>query len=339
MLYARTDAARVQCALCAHRCWIEDGQRGRCGVRINEKGTLYTVVYGRLVAQHVDPIEKKPLYHYRPGSRSLSIAAPGCNMRCRWCQNWQISQCIPLIDGEWGEPATPEEIVKRARRSGCSSISYTYTEPTIFFEYAFDVAERASSAGLGGVFVTNGYMTVEALHRIAPLLDAASVDLKAFDEEIHERMTGARLAPVLDTLQEMRRIGLWIEVTTLVVPGVNDDPEQLRGLVAFVAEELGTETPWHVSRFFPAHRMMDVAPTPVETIDTAVQLGREAGLRYIYAGNLGEQDTTRCPGCGVELIRRQGYGRVRSRVVAAGRCPECGAAIPGVDLAETDATS
>jgi pyruvate formate lyase activating enzyme len=291
---------------------------------------LYTLVYGRLAACHIDPIEKKPLYHYLPGSRSLSIAAPGCNLRCRWCQNWQISQCVPPADRAWGESASPEAIVARAQRSDCASLSFTYTEPTVFLEYAYDIAKRAKHVGLDSVFVTNGYITPEALHRIAPLLDAASVDLKAFDEEIHERMTGARLAPVLDTLREMRRLGLWIEVTTLIVPGVNDDAGQLRGLVSFLAEDLGPETPWHVSRFFPAHRMMDVSPTPVETIDTAVRIGREAGLLYVYSGNLGEQDATRCPRCGTELIRRQGYGWVSGLIQPTGRCPACGAAIAGV---------
>ncbi len=331
-LFAAPEGERIRCRLCAHYCLIGDGQRGRCGVRIHRDGALYTLVYGRVIAEHLDPIEKKPLYHFYPGSRSMSIAAPGCNMRCLWCQNWEISQFAPPEAATWGEPASPDGMVDRARRAGCKSISYTYTEPTIFFEYALDIARRADEAGIANVFVTNGYMTHEALRTIAPVLGAASVDLKAFSEPIHERTTGARLRPVLETLRRMKRLGIWVEVTTLIVPGVNDDHEQLRGLASFLANELGHETPWHVSRFFPAYRMTDVQPTPVETIIQATEIGQEAGLQYVYTGNVGGSESTACPACGELLIRRAGPGRVESFVTASMTCPACDEVIAGIGM-------
>jgi pyruvate formate lyase activating enzyme len=331
-LYEKRAEDRVQCVLCAHRCLITEGGRGVCRVRENRGGILYTLVYGRVVARHVDPIEKKPLFHFYPGSRAYSIATPGCNFRCRWCQNVDISQMVRERDMILGDEVAPQEIVTAARQTGCRSIAYTYTEPTIFFEYAYDVGLLAREAGLANVFVTNGYMTEEMLEAFDPYLDAANVDLKAFRDETYREYVGARLQPVLDSLKAMKRLGIWVEVTTLVIPGVNDDPQELRDAARFVAQELGPETPWHISRFFPAYKMMDTGPTPVTTLREAQEIGREEGLRYIYAGNVGGESNTVCHSCGQVLVRRAGYSIVQNRVQAGGRCPNCDTVVAGVGM-------
>jgi pyruvate formate lyase activating enzyme len=333
LLYDKLPDNRVRCRLCAHRCTIADGHKGLCQVRENRAGTLYTLVYGRTISQAVDPIEKKPLYHFRPGSLSFSIATPGCNFRCEWCQNWEISQMPREQHLIGGHPATPEQIVAGARRAGCRSIAYTYTEPTIFFEYSHDTARLARAAGLANVYVTNGFMTHEMLDMARPWLDAANVDLKAFRDETYRRYIGARLQPVLESLQKMKALGIWLEVTTLIIPGLNDDPEELRDLADFLSRELGPDTPWHISRFFPHYHMRQTPPTPVETLHRAEKIGREAGLHYIYLGNVAEETNTFCPGCGNLLIRRAGFSVVENNLLADGTCPDCGVTVPGVDMA------
>jgi len=330
-LYEKLPENRVRCNLCAHRCVITDGGRGICQVRENRDGTLYTLVYGRVIARHVDPVEKKPLFHVYPGSTAYSIATPGCNFRCRWCQNWEISQMPRERHLIMGDVATPDQIVAAARRRHCRSIAYTYTEPTVFFEYAYDTARLAHEAGLINIYVTNGYMTEEMLETFAPYMDAANVDLKAFKEETYRRYVGARLQPVLDALKTMKRLGIWVEVTTLIIPGINDDPDELRDAARFVAQELGPQTPWHISRFFPAYKMRDVPPTPLETLMKAREIGREEGLVHIYVGNVtgeAEQDT-RCPVCKSLLVRRWGYTVLENRI-RDGHCPDCGAEIAGI---------
>jgi len=269
LLYEKLDRQRVRCNLCAHRCVIAPGRKGICMVRENRDGTLYTLVYGIPLSQAVDPIEKKPLFHFYPGSLSFSIATVGCNFRCSFCQNYDISQ-MPRERGEiLGRPATPEEIVRSAKRTGCHSIAYTYTEPTIFFEYSYDIARLAQAEQIASVYVTNGYMTREMLELFqgvtadhGPLLDAANVDLKAFRDETYRQVCGARLQPVLDSLKNMKELGVWVEVTTLVVPDMNDSVQELTDIAQFIAQELGTETPWHVSRFHPDYQMQDRGPTP-----------------------------------------------------------------------------
>jgi len=333
MLYRKLSDNRARCNLCAHRCMIGDGKKGICQVRENRDGTLYTLVYGRPIAQHVDPVEKKPLFHFYPGSTAYSIATPGCNFRCRWCQNWEISQMPRERHLIMGQMASPEEIVSAAQRSGTRSIAYTYTEPTVFFEYTYDIARLAHDADLANVYVTNGYMTEEMLETFYPYLDAANVDLKAFRDETYRKYVGARLQPVLDSLRRMRQLGIWLEVTTLVIPGVNDEEAELRDAAQFVAQELGTDTPWHISRFFPAYKMMDTPPTPVETLRRAREIGLTGGLRYVYVGNVpdeGSQDTT-CPACGRLLIRRHGFSIVANHI-RDGRCPDCGTPIAGVGM-------
>ncbi|MBW2035964.1 MAG: AmmeMemoRadiSam system radical SAM enzyme [Deltaproteobacteria bacterium] len=332
MLYEKLPEGKVRCNLCAHRCLIADGNNGICRVRENRGGTLYTLVYGRTIAQHVDPVEKKPLFHFYPGSAAYSIATPGCNFRCRWCQNWDISQMVRERHLILGETASPEQVVAATQKAGCRSIAYTYTEPTIFFEYAYDTAHLAHEAGLANLYITNGYMTEEMLETFQPYLDAANVDLKAFRDETYRTYVGARLQPVLDTMKVMKRLGIWLEVTTLVIPGINDDDGELKDAADFVAKELGVDTPWHISRFFPNYKMTDVSPTPVERLDRAREIGLEAGLRYIYIGNLPGESNTVCHKCGQTLIRRLGYQILENRVQPGGHCPSCGTSVAGVGM-------
>jgi pyruvate formate lyase activating enzyme len=332
LLYDKLEGGEVRCRLCSHRCVIAEGRRGLCRVRENQGGVLHTLVYGRLIARHVDPIEKKPLYHFLPGSLSYSVATVGCNLRCRFCQNADIAQ-LPADRGGaiLGEDATPAEVVDAAGRTGCRSISFTYTEPTIFFEFALEAARLARTRGLRTVFVTNGYMTPEAIEMIAPVLDAANVDLKGFTQKYYKGICGADLRHVQAALRCLQAAGVFVEVTTLIVPGLNDDPEELKALAGFLVEDLGPDTPWHISRFHPTYRLTDRPPTPVETLHRAHAIGRAAGLRYVYVGNVpgDEGESTRCPGCGEVLIRRRGFQVVAVRLVDGG-CPACGLRIKGV---------
>jgi len=333
MLYERLDNQRVHCYLCSHHCRISEGKSGVCLVRMNRGGTLYTLVYGQSISQQIDPIEKKPLFHFHPGTSSFSVATVGCNFRCRFCQNWHISQTLRDGGPLMGEPLSPKEMVAQARRAGCPSISYTYTEPTIFFEYAYDSARLAHEAGIKNVFVTNGYMTAQALETIKPYLDAANVDLKGFSESFYRHNAGARLAPVLDSLRLMKKLGIWVEVTTLLVPGLNDSDAEISEAASFVAKELGVDTPWHLSRFYPAYKLTDVAPTPVETLRRARRIGQEAGLHYVYEGNVpgSPGEHTHCPQCGQTLIARHGYSILKYNITQ-GKCFKCGAEIAGVGL-------
>jgi pyruvate formate lyase activating enzyme len=333
MLYKRLDENRVHCFLCAHHCRIDPDRLGKCGVRRNTNGKLWSLVYGRLIAQHIDPIEKKPLFHFYPGSTSYSIATAGCNFSCRFCQNADISQS-PGVYGEIQGQSVPAEMVaEHARKQGCATISYTYTEPTIFMEYALDVAELAMERGLANVFVSNGYMSREALDAAVPLLGAANVDLKSFNDQFYEEQCGARLKPVLATLEAMKANGVWLEVTTLIIPGLNDSETELKDLARFLVG-LGPETPWHVSRFHPAYQLHDRGPTPVQTIGRARQIGLEAGLRHVYTGNIpGDSgENTYCHSCGTVLIKRVGYS-VRVENLKNGACAKCGTALVGVGLA------
>lgn len=332
MFYEKLEENKVRCFLCAQHCSIKPGKRGICGVRENQEGTLRTLVYGKIIAQNVDPIEKKPLFHFYPGTRSYSIATVGCNFRCLFCQNADISQSPREQKIIYGTEITPQEIVEDARKRNCASISYTYTEPTIFMEFALDTAKPAHEADIRNVFVSNGFMTEEALDGIAPYLDAANVDLKAFRDEFYKKQCGARLEPVLRTLEGMKKRNIWLEVTTLVIPGLNDDPGELRELAQFLVS-LGSEIPWHVSRFHPTYRMTDRPPTPVETLQKARKIGLEAGLKYVYTGNVpgDEGESTRCHQCGAMLLERFGFS-VRKRGLEGGKCVRCGAPMAGVGL-------
>jgi pyruvate formate lyase activating enzyme len=300
-------------------------------VRQNVGGVLYTHVYEEAIAAHVDPIEKKPFFHFLPGSKSLSIATVGCNFRCPFCQNWEISQSRPS-DGKSGLRSTRlavKEVVRQALLNDCQSISYTYTEPTIFFEYAYDTARLAKESGLRNNFVTNGFMTGEALETIKPYLDAANVDLKFFREESYQKICKARLQPVLESISKMRELGIWVEVTTLVIPGLNDSEEELRDIARFLAS-VDRDIPWHLSRFHPDYEYLDKQATPVATLRKAREIGKSEGLRYIYLGNVwGEGEDTHCPNCGQLLISREGFW-VKSNLIKDGHCPKCGYKIAGV---------
>jgi len=332
MFYERVEGGQVRCGLCRFRCLIRDSERGICGVRENRGGTLYSLVYGKLCAEHIDPIEKKPLFHLLPGSRSYSIATVGCNFRCRHCQNYSISQVPPHAPVQ-GVERSPQEVVRRAVAGNCRSIAYTYTEPTIFFEYAYDTAVLARKAGLKNVFVTNGYITGEALTTIAPYLDAANIDLKGFSEGFYRDVVHARLSEVLDSIIEYRRQGIWIEITTLIIPGLNDAEAELQALASFIVANLGVDTPWHVSQFYPTYQLTDRPRTPVATLRRACDIGRAAGLRYVYEGNVpGEGgENTSCPSCNALLIRRYGY-TIEASNIRDGACPECGAKIAGIGM-------
>ncbi len=329
MLYRKLDHSVVLCDLCRHRCRIQPGQRGICAVRENRNGILTSLVYRKIIARSIDPIEKKPLFHFLPGSLSYSIATVGCNFHCRHCQNAEIAR-MPQDQGEiFGEEISPEEIVREAGEMGCSSIAYTYTEPTIFFETAYETARLAREEGIRNVFVSNGYMTEEAIDCIAPYLDAANIDLKGL-EPFYREICGAHFQPVVDTIRRMHERGIWVEVTTLVIPGLNDGEDELAPLADVIAS-IAPSIPWHLSAFHPAYRCMDRPPTSAATIRKARSVGRNRGLQYVFVGNLpGEEgEDTLCPHCRKPIIRRSGY-RIIERVIRNGTCPFCGAVIPGV---------
>ncbi len=324
------DGKTVRCNLCAHRCKITDGKSGICKVRVNCDGQLKTLTYDNVIVMNVDPIEKKPLFHFLPGSRSLSIATPGCNFQCAFCQNWQISQMPREGKISGGQEITPSQLVAAAEQRGCESISYTYTEPTIFFELAHDTAVAARERGIGNCFVSNGYMTEEAVATISPHLDAINVDLKAFRDETYRQVMHARLEPVLTCLRALVAAGVWVEVTTLIVPGMNDSAAELSDIAGFIAGELGEGVPWHVSRFHGDFQMASAPSTPLATLELACSYGKEAGLKYVYCGNVpGEADErTHCPDCSVVVVDRSGF-MMRKCTLVDGRCPVCAAAVEG----------
>jgi pyruvate formate lyase activating enzyme len=330
--YVRKDDGRVSCFTCAHRCVIAGGKRGVCGVMENRGGVLFSLVYGRAVAMHTDPIEKKPFFHFHPGAAAFSVATVGCNMRCLNCQNSDISQAPREGDPDRfeGRDVPPEMLVEAALASGTRIISYTYTEPAVYFDYALDTAILAARRGLLNTFVTNGYFSEESIRAAAPVLHAANVDLKSFRDETYRRVCGASLQPVLDAIRLMRSLGVWIEVTTLLIPGLNDSETELRNIAGFI-RSVDPAIPWHVSRFFPQYRMTDRPPTPIESIRKALEIGLQEGLRYRYAGNLpgGEGELTFCWNCNAVLVERTGF-QVTANRIREGRCPNCGAAIDGV---------
>lgn len=285
-LYQKMEDQKVKCAVCNHRCIISDGKRGICGVRENQDGILYALNYGKTIACHIDPIEKKPLYHFMPGTMTYSFATVGCNFRCPWCQNWEISQASKSNQHILGTEILPEEHVAAAIKAGCQSISYTYSEPTIFMEYALDTMKLARHEGLKNIWVTNGYMTLETLVSIRPYLDAANVDFKGPNHGVYEKYCGGAAVHIMETMKYLYRVGIHDEITTLIIPGINDSKEQLEEIAAFIANELSVEVPWHITRFFPAWKMTETPVTPMETLERARRIGAEAGLKYIHMGNV-----------------------------------------------------
>jgi pyruvate formate lyase activating enzyme len=329
LLWEPLEGGCVLCSLCAHRCTLAEGRAGLCGVRVNRGGRMRSLVRDRFVSGNVDPIEKKPLFHFLPGSLSFSVATEGCNFRCEYCQNWQISQHPP--GGEIrGMAASPPDILRAALESGCRSISYTYTEPTVFFETCLGIGTLAREAGLKNVFVTNGYMTGECVQAAKPFLDAANADLKFFRDETYRRVCGARLGGVLEGIRALFEAGVWLELTTLLVPGLNDSEEELSGLARWIAS-LSPDIPWHLSRFHPDYKMERPGPTPVQSLRRALEIGRNEGLRFVYVGNVpGESgENTFCPSCGTMLLERIGFSS-RIRDLREDRCGRCGQGIPGI---------
>lgn len=318
----------VQCSLCYQQCRIRPGKRGLCAVRENQDGKLMTLVYGNLIAANRDPIEKKPFFHFLPGSLAYSIATVGCNFTCLHCQNADISQ-LPRETGQIpGQFVPPDEVVAAAKAEGCQSIAYTYSEPTIFFEYAFDVASVARERDLRNVFVSNGYIGEEAAQKIIPILDGINIDLKG-DDQFYRKVCGAKLEPVQNNIEKFWKEGVWVEVTTLIIPSYNDSEQTLVDIAEFLAG-VSPDMPWHVSAFYPRHKMLDVPSTGIESLRLALKIGREAGLKYVYAGNVpGETENTLCSKCGEVLIPRQGY-RIRKNSLIEGHCGKCGTALSGV---------
>ncbi|MDD4891153.1 MAG: AmmeMemoRadiSam system radical SAM enzyme [Phycisphaerae bacterium] len=334
VLWHKETGDDVRCDLCAFRCSIKPDHVGVCQIRKNIGGELFSLNYHAVTSWHTDPVEKKPLFHFLPGSRIFSLACAGCNFRCSFCQNWEISQAPREFHAVQGRSVPPEAMVQAAIEDRCQSMAYTYTEPTIFMEYAFDCAKLAAARGLKNVFVSNGFMTIEAIEYVRPYLHAINVDLKAFTDEYYRVAAKAMLAPVLDTLRYLvHKTDIWTEITTLIVPGANDSEDELTQLATFIARELKPSVPWHVSRFHPDYKMTDKPATPETTIRRAVEIGLAAGLRYVYAGNLwagDDTESTRCHSCRRTLIERRGYTIRATHLVEGNKCPACGTELAGV---------
>lgn len=330
MLYQKLTENKVKCNLCNHRCVIKDGDYGICGVRQNRDGSLYSLVYDKVIATHVDPIEKKPLFQFYPGSTAYSIATVGCNFICKHCQNFDISQMPREEKGRIvGREMSPEEIVREAESAGCLSIAYTYTEPTIFFELAYDTARLAHGRGIKNVFVSNGFMTPESLREISPFLDGINIDLKGFTNKFYKEICGGRLEPVLENIRLADELGIWVEVTTLIIPTLNDSPEELKLIAEFIANT-NKDIPWHITQFYPTYKLLNLPRTPIEILHKAREIGLEAGLRYVYEGNvpgLGNENTY-CYNCGSILIERWGYS-IGKNMIKDGHCPFCQSPIAG----------
>jgi pyruvate formate lyase activating enzyme len=329
LFYEKRDSLAVQCHICPRNCVIPNKGRGFCNARENRDGVLYTLVYAHPVSMHVDPMEKKPLFHFLPGTTAFSIATAGCNLRCKFCQNWEISQAKPEeVNAAYLEP---EAVIAEVQKSGARTIAYTYTEPTIFFEYMLDIAKLARQQGIRNVMHSCGYINEEPLRMVAKYLDAANIDLKGFSEEFYAKMSEATLAPVLRSLEILKEEGVHVEITNLIVPGYNDDPEMIRKMCVWIKEKLGADTPLHLSRFFPMFKLLNLNPTPVAALERARAIALEVGLHYVYVGNVAGEtfENTYCPQCGKLLIGRRGYF-VTENHIKNGQCEYCGYKIEGV---------
>ncbi|MDI6730449.1 MAG: AmmeMemoRadiSam system radical SAM enzyme [Candidatus Altarchaeum sp.] len=335
MLYEKLEKGKnlVKCNLCNHQCVIADGKRGICGVRENRNGILYSLNYGKIIANNIDPIEKKPFFHFFPGSKALSISSEGCNLFCKYCQNWEISQLVKERKEIYGEIFKPEDIVEMTKREGCKSISYTYTEPTVFFEFAYETAKIAKQQGLYNNFVSNGYMSEQTINLMTSnkLIDAINVDIKGWTEKFYREICGASLEKLLKTIKLLKKTGIWIEITTLLIPTLNDSEKQIKEIIDFVRDELGKETPLHFSLFYPCYKLTSIPPTPIETARKAREMALESGLRYVYTGNYSgdEGENTYCYNCKNLLIKRYGF-MVEKNLIKKSKCPHCGAKIDGV---------
>ncbi len=329
LFYEKREGSAVQCRICPRNCLIAQEARGFCGVRENRGGILYSLVYAKPVSLHVDPMEKKPLFHFLPGTTAFSIATAGCNLRCKFCQNWEISQARPE-ETEY-TCLEPAELIKKVKESGAPAIAYTYTEPTVFYEYMLETAQLARKEGIRNVMHSCGYINEEPLRKLIPFLDAANIDLKGFSEEFYVKMSDATLEPVLKTLKILKEEGVHLEITNLIIPGFNNDPELIRRMCVWIRENLGTGVPLHFSRFFPMYKLLNLNPTPVASIDNARTIALECGLKYVYIGNVGGSpaESTYCPRCGKIVIERKGYFVFQNNIVE-GKCKFCGEEIEGV---------
>ena len=328
LLYEKLEKEVVKCNVCPRRCYVKPGTLGFCRVRQNRDGHLYAISYGKLTASNVDPIEKKPLYHFWPGTASYSISSFGCSLTCPWCQNWSISQAGPA-DSYYGE-ASPEQVVKAAKHRGCKTISYTYNEPLIWLEYVLDTAKLALKEGIFNVLVTNGYTTPEALDLLGPYIQAANVDIKSFNPRFYTKYCKGRLEDVLEALKIMSEKGWHLETTLLVIPSLNDDRSEIRGLAAWIRENLGADTPFHISQFYPTYKMNHLKPTPVSLLVESREIALREGLKYVYLGNVPghEGENTYCPNCGFLLIKRWGFSILEWNLNGEMCCPKCGEKIP-----------
>ncbi|HSW67628.1 MAG TPA: AmmeMemoRadiSam system radical SAM enzyme [Bacteroidales bacterium] len=329
MWYTQLGFNNVRCDLCPRKCIITDGGRGFCRVRENQDGTLYSLVYGKPASVNIGPIEKAPLYHFNPGHRRLTLATVGCNLKCKHCHNWHISQSSP--EQIRYQSLTPEEVVERAKRLGVNSISFTYTEPTIFYEYMYDIATLAREQGIRTSMVSNGYISPEPLKKLVRVLDAVKIDLKAFTEQFYSEICGGQLAPVKKTLQVLREEGVFFEIVNLVIPTLNDDPREIEKMCLWIRDNLGDDIPIHFSRFHPSYRLTRLPATPVETLEMAVKIAQRVGLKYVYIGNVPghRYNSTFCPGCNERLIHRVHFSVLDNNVVN-GACRFCGYKLPGI---------
>lgn len=326
MNYYKQEGNRLVCLLCSHYCHLKEGQKGICGVNQNVGGVIKNLVYGYPVALHVDPVEKKPLYHFLPGTRAFSLGTIGCNFKCPFCQNWSISQEKILHVKDY---VSPENIVDSALRYDCASIAFTYNEPTIFYPYAKDISLLAHKKGIKTIFVSNGFESSEVIDDMKGVIDAANIDLKSFNHDYYKKVLGGGLEAILNNLKHFKKNGIWVEVTTLIVPTHNDSDEELTSIASFIANELDTQTPWHISAFHPDYHEQDLPYTSLQTLQRAEQIGKKAGLKHIYLGNAGVENPTRCASCGTLLIDRRNYDILENHL-HEGCCPKCHKPLAGV---------
>jgi pyruvate formate lyase activating enzyme len=330
-LYKKIDNSGAVCLLCSHFCVLGEGEKGRCGVRQNIAGEIVSLVKNKIAAKALDPVEKKPLFHVLPGSTSYSIGAPGCNFSCKFCQNASLAQSPSVLNEIEAYEVLPENLVKEAVLNNARSISYTYSEPTVFFELMKDTALIAKEKGLLNIMVSNGFISRQGFDEIKDFIDAANIDLKSFNNDFYEKICGGKLKPVLETLKRMKKAGIFVEVTTLLIPGMNDGTEEIIKIARFINNELGKDTPWHISAFHPCFKMSDIKSTPAATIHRAIETGQKEGLYYIYSGNIFGDDfeSTICPGCKNKVVERKGFYVIENRI-KKGKCIDCGYNINGI---------
>jgi len=338
ILYEKLKDNKVCCEACYHHCIISDKKTGICGVRQNIDGDLYLLVYGKAISVNIDPVEKKPLFHFLPGQKAFSLGTLGCNFACAFCQNWEISQAPKISNTQytihntdlWGEEWEPKKIVNYCKENNIPIIAYTYNEPTIWAEYALDTMKLAKKEGIKNIWVSNGFMKEKALNLIAPYLDAINIDLKSFSEDFYQKICKGQLKPVKENIKRIWKMGIWEEVTTLIIPGLNDSGKELKQIVKFLAE-VSKDIPWHISAFYPSYKMLDRPPTPEETLITAYKIGKKAGLRYVYTGNIPDSnyESTFCPKCNTLIIERWGM-KILENNLKNGRCPKCKTKIQGI---------